>query len=141
MMTKKITIKSSQRGFTLLEMMVVLVIIATIAGTLAVNIMGRQDQANVKLAKAGAVKLEGYVSQFRSDTKRFPNSFSELTERPGDVKSWYGPYATASELEDPWGSEYQLKVPGEHGRVDVFSFGADGKEGGQDLDADIGNWD
>lgn len=140
MSVKKIT-KTMQRGFTLLEMMVVLVIIATIAGTLAVNIMGRQDQANVKLAKTGAVKLEGYVSQFKSDTKRYPNTLAELVERPGDVKVWYGPYAVQAELEDPWGSEYQLKAPGEHGRVDIFSYGADGKEGGQDLDADIGNWE
>lgn len=133
------TMRRGQRGFTLLEMMVVLVIIATIAGTLAVNIMGKQDKANVELAKAGIANLEGAVADFKRETKRYPNSLGELVERPSDVKYWSG-YAKAAQIEDPWGNEYQLKIPGEHGRVDIYSFGADGVEGGQDLDADIGNW-
>ncbi len=129
-----------QSGFTLLEILIVLAIIGGIMGMVASQVMGKNEQANVELAYTQIGTLQGAVTNFRQHTKRLPNSLQELVTQPSGVKRWVGPYINESQLVDPWGVEFQYRKPGQHGRYDIMSFGADGKSGGSGVDADIGNW-
>lgn len=139
-MKKKHITTKKQTGFTLLEILIVLGIIGMITAIVAGNVMGQSDKANVKLAEQQISQIEGAIVTYRQDTKRLPNNLNELVTQPSGVKKWLGPYVKADQLIDPWGSEFQYRKPGEHGRYDIFSLGADGKAGGSSIDADIGNW-
>ncbi len=130
-----------QSGFTLLEILIVLAIIGTIMGIVATQVMGKSEQANIKLASQGVINLQGAITTYKLDTKKLPGSLQDLMVKPSGVKHWQGPYTSESSLNDPWDSPYQYRNPGEHGRYDIFSFGADGKAGGSGVNADIGNWD
>ncbi len=132
---------AGQSGFTLLEILIVLAIIGTIMGIVATQVMGKSEQANIKLASQGVINLQGAVTTYKLDTKKLPGSLQDLMTKPSGVKHWQGPYTSESSLNDPWDSPYQYRNPGEHGRYDIFSFGADGKAGGSGANADIGNWD
>ncbi len=131
---------SVQSGFTLLEILIVLAIIGTITAIVAGQVMGKGDQANVDIAYTQIGQMQGAVTSFRQHTKRLPNSLQELRSKPSDVKRWVGPYMSESQLLDPWGNAYQYKKPGQHGAFDIMSYGADGKSGGEGVNADIGNW-
>lgn len=130
----------AQRGFTLLEILIVLGIIGVIAAIVAGNVAGQADKANVDIAATQIAKIEGAVVNFRQHTKRLPNNLDELVTQPSGVKRWVGPYVKEEQLMDPWGTKLQYRKPGQHGRYDIFSFGADGKAGGSGVDADVGNW-
>lgn len=130
----------AQRGFTLLEILIVLGIIGVIAAIVAGNVAGQADKANVDIAATQIAKIEGAVVNFRQHTKRLPNNLDELVTQPSGVKHWVGPYVKEEQLMDPWGTKLQYRKPGQHGRYDIFSFGADGKAGGSGVDADVGNW-
>lgn len=129
-----------QSGFTLLEILIVLGIIGMITAMVAGQVMGKGEQANVELAYTQIGQIQGAVTNFRQHTKRLPNNLQELMTKPSGVKKWIGPYVTETQLVDPWGSQFQYRKPGQHGRYDIFSFGADGKAGGSGTDEDIGNW-
>lgn len=129
-----------QSGFTLLEILIVLGIIGAITAIVASQVMGKSEQANAELAYTQIGQVQGSVTSFRQHTKRLPNNLQELVTQPEDVKRWVGPYINESQLLDPWGNELQYKQPGDHGSYDIMSLGADGKVGGQGVDADIGNW-
>lgn len=132
----------SQRGFTLLEILIVLAIIGTIMGVVATQVMGKSEEANVRTAVLGITEIQGSLERYRMDTKKLPSSLQDLLTKPSGVKRWKGPYLTNEErLSDPWGVAYQYRQPGEHGLYDIYSFGADGKAGGSGTDADIGNWE
>lgn len=138
---KKQKIKSyRQAGFTLLEILIVLGIIGMITAIVAGNVMGQSDKANVKLAETQIGQIEGAIVNFRQHTKRLPNNLNELVTQPSGVKRWVGPYVKEDQLIDPWGNAFQYRKPGQHGRYDILSLGADGKTGGNGVDADIGNW-
>lgn len=141
---KKITLLRTlkkQRGFTLLEILVVLAIIGGIMAMVATQVMGKNEQANVELAYTQIGQLQGAITTFRQHTKRLPNNLQELVTQPSGVARWVGPYVSASQLSDPWGNEFQYRKPGQNGgQFDLYSFGADGKAGGSGTDADIGNW-
>lgn len=130
----------AQRGFTLLEILIVLGIIGVIAAIVAGNVAGQADKANVDIAATQIAKIEGAVVNFRQHTKRLPNNLDELVTQPSGVKHWVGPYVKEEQLMDPWGTKLQYRKPGQHGRYDIFSLGADGKAGGSGVDADVGNW-
>ena len=129
--------KASQAGFSLIEIIIVVVLIGGIVAFAANKIFGGQDRANVQLAKAQVQTLAEKIEQFQMDTGRLPGSLGELTKAPADANGWLGPYARDPELVDPWKQPYAYKVPGESGPFDLVSLGADRKPGGDSVDADI----
>jgi general secretion pathway protein G len=145
---KKISSKISSRlpaarvtGFSLIEMIAVLVLIGLIAGVVAPNVLsklagGKVKAAKVKLAAAGS-KVELYVL----DVGSLPDRLDDLITRPGNAENWNGPYARQSDLKDPWDMPIVYKAPGDHGEFDLVSLGADKREGGEGNDKDIGSWE
>lgn len=135
-----------QRGFTLMEIMVVIFIIGLLVAIVAPNVMGNQDQAMQQKARADIATLEQALDLYRLENLRYPTSeqgLKALIEQPTSEplpRAWRADGYVRRMPVDPWGSAYQYRSPGEYGRIDVFSLGADGLEGGEGLDADIGNW-
>lgn len=129
-------------GFTLLELLVVVVIIGLLAGFVAPRYFGQVGKSEVNVAKAQIDALEKALDQYRLDTGRYPNSevgLKALVEKPADEPKWLGPYLRKAVPLDPWGKPYVYKVPGEKGDFDLISFGKDGQPGGSGEAADIGN--
>lgn len=129
-----------QQGFSLIEMLLVLGIIAFIATMLATNIFGNQQRANVRAAQAAVRKVATNVDQYYLDTGGFPAKIEDLITRPASAANWSGPYMNESQLKDPWGTPFAIKVPGEGGQpYVVISYGSDKAPGGKDNAADIDN--
>ena len=129
-----------QQGFSLIEMLLVLGIIAFITTMLATNIFKGKGKADVKSAQAGVRKVATAVDQFYLDSGSIPTKIEELTTRPGNATNWGGPYLNESQTKDPWGTPYVIKVPGEGGQpYAVISLGSDKAPGGADTAADIDN--
>ncbi len=128
-------------GFTLLEIMVVVVIIGILGALIAPSIFGQVERARVTKAKQDIKTLESALEMYRLDNFRYPTELKALMEKPADAKNWK-PGGYLKELEkDPWENDYQYAFPGQHGKVyDLYTFGADGQEGGEEYDADITNW-
>jgi len=133
--------KNYAQGFSLIELLVVLVILGLIAGLVVPNIMGRSEDAKSRTAVAEVQRLSMAVDEFYLDTGRAPRELRELVERPGNVSNWNGPYVNDSNLDDPWGNRYNYRFPGEHRDVDIYSHGRDAQPGGEGPDRDIQNWD
>jgi len=128
------------KGFSLIEMLLVLGIIAFIATMLATNIFSSKGKADVKAAQAGVRKVASSVDQYYLDTGGFPSKMDDLVTRPGSASNWGGPYLNESQTKDPWGNPYVIKVPGEGGApYAVISLGSDKAPGGKDNAADIDN--
>lgn len=138
---------TKQKGFTLLEVMVVLVIIGLLVAVVAPNVLDNQDKAMVQKAKADLSSLEQALEMYRLDNFRYPTTeqgLQALVTKPSlapEPKNYRDDGYIRRLPTDPWGNAYQYRTPGKHGRIDIFSFGADGREGGEGLDADLGNWD
>ena len=130
-----------QRGFTLVELLLVLVILALIAGMVLPGIIGKAESAKAKAASSQISRISMSVESFYLDTGNTPSSLDELVNQPSGVTGWNGPYIKNSLLKDPWGQPYQYTVPGEHGDFDIQSFGADRQRGGEGKNADINSWD
>jgi len=130
-----------QRGFTLVELLLVLVILALIAGLVLPGIIGKAESAKAKAASSQISRISMSVESFYLDTGNTPSSLEELVDEPAGLSGWNGPYIKNSLLKDPWGQDYQYRVPGEHGDFDIWSYGADRKQGGEDNNADINSWD
>ena len=130
-----------QRGFTLVELLLVLVILALIAGLVLPGIIGKAESAKAKAASSQISRISMSVESFYLDTGNTPSSLNELVEQPSGVTGWNGPYIKNSLLKDPWGQEYKYSVPGEHGDFDILSFGADRQQGGEGNNADINSWE
>lgn len=133
--------KGALGGFTLVELLLVLVILALIAGLVLPGIIGRAEGAKVKAASSQISRLSMSVETFYLDTGVTPDSLQDLVNEPGDVSGWNGPYVKNSLLKDPWGRDYEFRNPGDHGDFDIYSYGADGQQGGEDRDADITSWE
>jgi general secretion pathway protein G len=133
--------KHSSQGFSLIELLVVLVILGLIAGLVVPNIMGRGEDAKSRAAVAEVQRLSMAVDEFYLDTGRAPRELRELVEKPGNVSNWNGPYVNDSNLEDPWGDPYRYRFPGEQRDFDIYTHGADGQPGGEGPNRDIANWD
>jgi general secretion pathway protein G len=129
-----------QRGFTLVELLLVLVILALIAGLVLPGIIGKAESAKVKACSSQISRISMSVESFYLDTGNTPSSLEELVNEPPGVTGWTGPYIKNSLLKDPWGQPYLYTVPGEHGDFDVESFGADRQRGGEGKNADITSW-
>jgi general secretion pathway protein G len=130
-------------GFTLLELLVVMVIIGLLAGYVGPKYFSQIGKSEVKVAKAQIDGLEKALDQYRLDVGHYPNTeqgLAGLIKAPVGENKWQGPYLKKEVPKDPWGAAYQYRQPGEHGEFDLFSFGKDGKAGGEGEAADITNW-
>jgi len=131
-----------QRGFTLVELLLVLVILALIAGLVLPGIIGKAESAKVKAAASQISRISMSVESFYLDTGVTPSSLDELVDEPSGVTGWNGPYIKNTLLKDPWGEPYKFRVPGDHGaEFDIWSFGADRQQGGEGKNADITSWE
>jgi len=133
----------SQPGFTLLELLVVMVIIGLLAGYVGPKFFGQIGKSEVKAAKAQIDALQKSLDQYRLDVGRYPSTeqgLAVLATKPADEPKWSGPYLSKAVPKDPWGNDYQYRSPGEHGEYDLLSFGRDGRPGGEGEDADLTSW-
>lgn len=131
------------RGFTLLELLVVMVIIGLLAGYVAPKYFSQIGKSEIKAARAQIDALEKALDQYRLDTGRYPTTeqgLGALVMRPSDEPKWQGPYLRRDVPQDPWGKPYQYRNPGEHNEFDLYSLGKDGQPGGTGEGADITNW-
>jgi len=141
-----VKVKRNQSGFTLLEIMVVIVILGLLVAIVAPNVLENQDKAMVEKARADIALLEQSLDMYKLDNYRYPSTdqnLEALVSRPdfGPEPKNYRQHGYIKRLpKDPWGNEYQYLSPGEHGQFDLYSLGADGVEGGEGLATDITNW-
>lgn len=138
--------KGKNSGFTLIEIMVVLVILGMLVAAVAPQLMGRTDQAMVTVAHQDIRALANALDLYKLDNKQYPSTeqgLQALVSKPSgfpEAKNW-NPDGYIKRLpKDPWDNPYQYISPGVNGPFDVFSYGADGKEGGEGYDADVGSW-
>jgi len=131
-----------RRPFTLVEMLVVVTIIALIAGLVLPNVMGGLEKSKRDAAKAQIKVLDDAVLSYYLDMKEHPRTLNDLVKSPGSSAKWNGPYLKSAAIpKDPWGNEYHFDQPGQDGRgYDIYSYGKDGTSGGQKNNADIGSW-
>jgi general secretion pathway protein G len=130
------------RGFTLLELLVVVVIIGLLAGFVAPLYFGQVGKSEVNVAKAQIDALEKALDQYRLDTGHYPSAelgLRALLERPLNEPKWAGPYLRKDVPLDPWGKPYLYRMPGIKAEVEVISLGRDGQPGGSGEDADLGH--
>lgn len=138
--------KSLQRGFTLLEIMVVVVILGILAVLVVPKIISRPDEARVIAARQDIASLMQALKLYRLDNQRYPateQGLQALAARPTTApvpNNWKAGGYLERLPNDPWGNPYQYLNPGLHGEIDILSFGADGAPGGEANDADIGSW-
>ena len=136
-----------QRGFTLIEIMVVVVIIGILGALVVPKLMGKPGEARITAARADISSLMSALKIYKLDNLRYPTTeqgLKSLIEKPTSGPS-AGSWKTGGYVDklpkDPWGNQYQYISPGVKGEIDVFSYGADGQPGGTGDDADIGSWD
>jgi len=135
--------RHSSSGFTLLELLVVLVIIGLLAGYVAPRYFSQVGRSEVKVTQAQINAFEKALDTYRLDVGRYPTTeqgLNALLVRPQNEAKWNGPYLAKAVPLDPWGKPYNYKSPGEHGEFDLWSFGKDGQPGGTDEAADITSW-
>lgn len=134
-------LKRKSGGFTLLELLVVIVIIGLLAGYVAPRYFSQVGKSEIQVARAQIESLDKALDQFRLDTRHYPSpdqGLDALVARPANEPNWSGPYLKKAVPMDPWGHAYVYRVPGQKGDFDLFSYGRDGKAGGTGEDADIG---
>lgn len=131
-------------GFTLLELLVVLVILGLLASVTAPAVARYLSGAKVDAAKLQIQQLSTTLDMYRLDTGSYPSQqegLRALVQRPSGAQRWNGPYVRKPDMiKDPWGQEYVYRFPGEHGEVDIFSLGADKTSGGTGENQDLGSW-
>ncbi|MFN0023012.1 MAG: type II secretion system major pseudopilin GspG [Parvularculaceae bacterium] len=138
--------RRQQRGITLIELLVVLTILALISALVVVNVLPERDRAAARKAKIDLGAIENALDQYRLDMFNYPTTeqgLAALVEAPADDPraDQYRPGGYLRTIPvDPWGKPYLYRQPGQNGPVDIFSYGADGAEGGEGIDADIVNW-
>jgi general secretion pathway protein G len=134
---------SGTEGFSLMELLVVIIILGLLLGLVAPKFFGKVEKAQTKTAKAQIELLGSALDSFRLDNGRYPTTeegLSVLREKPSELENWDGPYLPKPVPKDPWDRPYVYKCPGDHGDYDLYSFGRDGAEGGEDADQDIVSW-
>ena len=140
---KAIANKKNQRGFSLIELLIVMVILGLLASLVGPKMFGKLGMAKQKTAKTQIEMLMTALDSYRLDMGRYPSQqdgLESLVDNPGSDK-WKGPYLAKGLPNDPWDNPYNYQNPGEHGEVDISSFGSDGVGGGDDEEADVGSWE
>ena len=146
MPNRKFPRRRGRAGFTLMEVLLVMVIIVMLGAFVGVAIRNAQGQANVNAAKAQIQQLASPLELYQLNINSFPSTsqgLGALEAAPGDLANqtkWQGPYLSKAVPKDPWGNDYQYRSPGEHGEYDLLSFGKDGRPGGEGEDADLTSW-
>jgi len=134
-----------QRGFSLIELIVVLVILGLLAGLVTPAIMDHLIKARITITKRQISLLENALDSFKVDVGRYPTTeegLHALIINPGNIPNWNGPYLQKNFVpKDAWKHEFIYRCPGQHGEFDLYSFGPDGQEGGQGQNADITSWE
>ena len=132
-------------GFTLVELLVVLAILGLLVGLVGPQVMKTLGGSKTKTANIQIRDLATTLDIYRLDVGNYPTTdqgLQALVEKPGDATNWNGPYLTKSEVpKDPWGYDYNYRSPGEHGSFDIWSLGADNREGGDGEDQDVLGWE
>lgn len=135
----------AQSGFTLLELLVVLGIIAMLAGIVGPQVMKHLGESKTKASKVQVEDFSAALDMYKLDMGKYPTTeqgLQALIEAPEGSKRWNGPYLKKAKMPvDPWQNEYHYLSPGAHGKFDLFTYGADDKEGGEGEDQDVNNWD
>jgi general secretion pathway protein G len=133
------------RGMTLIEILVVLTLIGIVMGIVGGNYLGQGEKAKAKAAKIEIEQIGQTLDLFRLEVGRYPTTqegLQALITAPTGVPNWNGPYWKKNTLpKDPWTNEYKYASPGQHGAYDLWSYGADGKEGGEGINKDITSWE
>lgn len=136
--------KSSENGFTLLELLVVLSILGLLAAIVGPQVIKYLGSSRSETARIQVKNIAASLQLFRLDAQRFPSAqegLEALVKQPASVPNWNGPYMPdAHAIVDPWGKPYRFAAPGKHGEVDVYTLGSDGVEGGTGEAKDVGNW-
>lgn len=136
--------RHGERGFTLVEILVVITIIGLIMGLVGPRVLNYLTESKAKAAKIQIESFSSALDLYFLDNGRYPSSSEGLTalvQRPGSTMTWNGPYLKGAVVpNDPWGNPYQYRAPGQHGTYDITSYGADGQEGGAGSAADIVSW-
>ncbi len=130
-------------GFTLLELLVVLVILGLLAGYVAPKYFAQVGKSETKVARSQIQALDKALEMYRLDTGQFPTSeqgLAALMVRPANEPKWSGPYLKKAVPLDPWGRTYLFKSPGEHDEYDLYTLGKDGRPGGEGQNIDVTNW-
>ena len=136
--------RSREQGYTLIELLVVLAILGLLVGIAVPQLMKSLERAKSDTARVQVEKLASILDLYRLDLGQYPSEQAGLTalvEAPAGIERWNGPYLKNREaLIDPWGRPYLYRSPGEHSEYDLYSLGADGKDGGEGNNADLTNW-
>ena len=134
----------SQAGFTLVELLVVLAILGLIAGFATPQLLKYLSSAKTDAAGVQITQLGMVLDLYRLEVGRYPSEdegLDALRERPANAEKWDGPYVKKAEsLIDPWGRPYRYRIPGQNGEYDLYTLGADGREGGDGENRDVTNW-
>ncbi|MFZ5569121.1 MAG: type II secretion system major pseudopilin GspG [Thermodesulfobacteriota bacterium] len=136
-------IGKDQKGFTLIEMLIVMVILGLLAALVGPRMFGKVGKSKQKSAKAQISLFETALDTYRLDVGKYPTTEMGLTAlrvKPDDAEKWEGPYLPKDIPTDPWGRPYEYRSPGEHGDFDILSYGADGSPGGEGEDEDVVSW-
>lgn len=130
-----------QGGFTLLEMLAVIVLLGIVATIVVRQVGGNVDKGKYGAGKAQLASLSMKVESYALDMGAPPANLNQLVTKPSTAGSWAGPYAKPSDLKDPFGHPFGYRFPGEHGSFDLIFYGQDGQPGGEGYNADLGNWE
>lgn len=134
-------IPRTSRGFTLLEMLAVIVLLGIVATIVVRQVGGNVDKGKFGAGKAQLASLSMKIEGYALDVGSPPKELVQLINKPAGVRNWNGPYAKPSDLQDPFGNSFGYRAPGEHGTFDLTFYGKDGQPGGESYNADIGNWE
>lgn len=139
----KVGVLAQEDGFSLIELLIVMVILGLLASLVGPKMFGKLGMAKQKTAKTQIEMLMAGLDGYRLDVGKYPSSHEGLESLVNSTGSdkWKGPYLAKGVPNDPWDNPYNYQNPGEHGEVDIYSYGADGQPGGDGEDADIGSWE